>query len=357
MNNVSLVLPRFVKCGAGDIATLPDVLDQLNAKRILLVHGPTVAAAGILDEVRATISERIVAVFSDSRSPTDVETKEAAFAIARESQPDAVVAVGGGSAIDAGKCAVWALGTQTPFVAVPTTFSGAENTLDCGVVDPVKKTKDVLRGPHLVATAAVYDPHFIRSMSADVVAGSAMNALAHCVEALYTPATNRFIQSIALGGARQLVDGLKLRFDDRRIDQALGLLLEGSISAGIACGNASIALHHVICHYVGPSLGIPHGTANAIMLPHAMRFNAPAVEPLFSELAVTLRSGDQADDAVGAIASLNRRLGLPYRLGPLGLNDEIVEAITEHVVNHPRLANNPRTVTREDVAGILWAAA
>lgn len=184
MNNVSLALPRFIKCGTGDVATLPAVLDQLDAKRILLVHGPNVAAAGILDEVRATISDRIVAVFSDSRSPTDIETKKAAFAFARECLPDAVVAVGGGSAIDAGKCAVWALGTQTPLVAIPTTFSGAENTLDCGIVDPVKRTKDVLRGPQLVATPAVYDPHFLHSVSADVVAGSAMNAFAHCVEAL-----------------------------------------------------------------------------------------------------------------------------------------------------------------------------
>lgn len=354
---LSLVLPRTIHSGPGAIKNLTDVLDFLDLHRVLLVHGPHTAKAGLVKPVADMISNRVAAVFSDSQSPTVTSTNDAIVELTRRVKPDGVVAVGGGSAIDAGKCAVHAMGQQLPLVAVPTTFSGAEMTLDAGIVDPVKKIKNQIRGPHLVATSAIYDPDFFKTISEDTLAGSSMNAMAHCVEALYTPATSPFIQSLALCGAAQLYSGLTARFVKGDVEASWNDLLEGAISAGIACGNASIALHHIMCHYVGPALGLSHGSANSVMLPYTMRYNLPAVEEVFTRLARALGAGDRAVDAVDAMEQLHRQLRLPFRLGPLGLTQEIARAISGHVVNHPRMKNNPRPASRDDIEKILWSAA
>lgn len=353
---LSLVLPRTIHSGPGAIESLTEVLDFLNLHRVLLVHGPHTAKAGLVKPIADIISDRVAAVFGDSHSPTVIATNDAIVELTRRVKPDGVVAIGGGSAVDAGKCAVHAIGAQLPLVAVPTTFSGAEMTLDAGIVDPVKKIKNQIRGPHLVATSAIYDPEFFKTISEETLAGSSMNAMAHCVEALYTPATSPFIQSLAICGAAQLYSGLTIRFVKGQVEESWNDLLEGAISAGIACGNASIALHHIMCHYVGPALGLSHGGANSLMLPYTMRYNMPAVEGVFARLAHALGAGEQAVDAVDAMERLHRQIRLPTRLGPLGLTQDIAHAISGHVVNHPRMKNNPRPVSRDDVERILWSA-
>lgn len=352
----SLILPRRVLFGVGQLKHLGELVDSLGAHRALLVHGPNTAAAGIVASVEDVLGKRLAVTFSSSHSPTDDETCEAVGALADGSDVDIVISVGGGSAIDAAKCAVDRIGRSIPLLAIPTTFSGAELTLDCGIVNTVTKVKRVIRGPHLVATSAVYDPTLLGTLPDSTIAGSAMNSLAHCVEALYTPASNRFIQSIAIGAARQLVDGLRKHFIHRERDISVAMLLDGSFGAGVAQGNAGIALHHAICHYLGPQLGIPHGTANSIMLPHVMRFNLSAAETQFAELAQGLGEGTRADSAITAIEKLRSSIGLPNRLGELGLTDKIAHSIAHQVIGSVQIKNNPRQVREEDVVGILAAA-
>lgn len=353
---VELLLPSRCHIAAGALETLGAVTRELGATRVLLVHGANTQRAGIIDRCRAQLDDRLVATFSESRSPTDRETAAAVRAMAQAREIDAVVAVGGGSAIDAGKVAVDTRGPATPLVTLSTTLSGAELTPDCGVVDPARKVKDVLRGPHLVATVALYDPPLLGSLDPQVLAGSAMNSLAHCVEALYTPATNEFVQAAALAGSRLLHRGLVLAFEDGDVDAALPDLVEGSFSAGVACGNAGIALHHTMCHYVGPQLGLSHGAANAVMLPHVMRFNAAVADEQFERLAFALGVGTTADDAIEAVSAIRSHLGLVTRLDPVGFTEEIGEEIASHVMRNPRLRNNPRPVERADVRAILEAA-
>lgn len=353
---VDLLLPSRCRIAAGALDGLGAAVRDLEATRVLLVHGPNTERAGIIDRCRLQLDGRLVATFAESRSPTDQETAAAVSALARAHQVDAVVAVGGGSAIDAGKVAVDARGPRTPLVTLSTTLSGAELTPDCGVVDPVRKVKEVLRGPHLVATVALYDPPLLSSLHPQVLAGSAMNSLAHCVEALYTPTTNEFVQAVGLAGSRLLHRGLVLGFEKGDVDAALSDLVEGSFSAGVACGNAGIALHHTICHYVGPQLGLSHGEANAVMLPHVMRFNAAAADAQLRRLAVALEAGTTAEDAIDAIVAVRSHVGLATGLDEAGYTDLIGEEIAAHVLRNPRVHNNPRAVDRADVMGILEAA-
>ncbi len=125
------------------------------------------------------------------------------------------------------------------------------------------------------------------------------------------------------------------------------------IIADLACGSAIIVLQPLLCNYVRPSLRIPRTTAEAIML-RATRLDASNVEVLFTEHATTLCGSDAADEAV---AALGRRLALPCRPAPLGLNNAVVRSISEDILNHPRVDNDARLVPRGDVAASSWAAA
>jgi maleylacetate reductase len=353
---VRLYLPKQVLIDQGVVGRLPAILAGLDTERVLLIHGRVVERFGLVSPVLAALQGSLSGVFEDSHSPTDDETAAAVSRIANRLQPDAVVAVGGGSAIDAGKVAVHTLPKPVPLLALSTTLSGAELTPDCGIVDSVRKVKKVLRGQHLVATAALYDPDFLQSLDKRTLAGSAMNAMAHCVEALYTPLTNRLIQSLALAGANALYAGLQLGYVDGDTERARDYLVEGGFCAGVACGNGGIALHHAICHSLGPQLGISHGHANTVMLPYVMRFNSESAGAQFARLGVALGVGAKAEDAISAIEGLRHHLGLPLRLGELGLTPEIARTIAEHVMTNPRVLDNPRKVDIRDVESIVMSA-
>lgn len=217
-----------------------------------------------------TLAVPIEERFHDARSHAELAGVEAATARAEEMHADAIVGLGGGSAIDTAKAV--SASTGLPLVAVPTTYAGAEWTPYFGIRDEARRVKGGGTGAHTVAI--VYEPRLTLDLPRDESGGTAMNALAHCVEALYVSDS-----ADARQGAELIDAWLPAVLEDGRNKEARRQLLEGAMHAGIALRDHGLYLGHAMAQALGGRYGLPHGALNAICLPAAMRFNG-ATEPL-----------------------------------------------------------------------------
>jgi maleylacetate reductase len=239
-----------------------------------------------------------------------------------------LLALGGGRVIDTAKAIAGAVGGRCG--AIPTTLSGAEMT-------PFHRTPAGVEGASLVRPALVLaDPELMASAPPGQLAASAMNALAHAMEALYTPFANPVASMAALRGAALLAGPEQDR-------EALAL---GALLAGYASGSTGIAVHHALCQTVVRTAGTPHAETNAVMLPHSARLmegRAPEAVRAFRE-------------AVGApLEDLTARSG-HTRLGTLGVDARQLSEMADAVAQHPYLANTPAPPGRDELLATLRAA-
>ena len=312
--------------GAGTFERLADDLDD---RRWLIVHGGSQAAAA--QQLGERLGERCAGTFGEVRRHVPAELADRARAQFAELGADGLVAVGGGSVIGLAKAI--ALTAQAPIVAVPTTYSGSEMTAIYGLTAGGRKHtgRDETVRPRQV----VYDPELSRDLPRAVAAPSAMNALAHCVDALWAPGATPVTTLLAGEGARALREGLEAMDRER--------LLYGAALAGWALGVAGTALHHRICHILGGAYDLPHAETHSAVLPHVTALNAPAVPE-----ALRLGLGG------AAIFDLARRAGAPIALRDLGLREDDVDAVVPAVVEEA--AGNPVPVDEHVVRALLRAA-
>jgi alcohol dehydrogenase len=205
----------------------------------------------------------------------------------------------------------------------------------------------------------VYDPDLVRS-PLQTLAPSAMNAIAHTVEALYSKGRNPISAMYASEGLQLLHEGLSAAIADAADADAYVSLTLGAYYAAAAIVNARTALHHAICHKLAPAAGLSHGTANSIILPHALRFNLPAARPELTRVAqlICKDGGTSAEEGIAKLGDLCARAGLPRRLREVGVKQEIFPALAEKIFGEPGLAFNPRELSSareiEDVLRAAW---
>ena len=257
---------------------------------------------------------------------------------------DGILAVGGGSAIDLAKAL--SATTGLPLVSVPTTYSGAEWTSFFGIRDPARRMKGGGGGARLAGI--VYDPQLTLELPRAESGGTAMNALAHCAEALYVAGHNPTGDEQALEGARLIGEHLPRVLADGSDVGARTGLLRGAMHAGAALGAAGLALGHAMAQVVGGRYGIPHGAANALCLPPALRFNQPAAG---AEIA---RFGDAlgADDAAARCEELSRLAGYE-RLRDLGVPEDELDEVAEATAIRPGALANPRPASPAEIAELF----
>ena len=239
-----------------------------------------------------------------------------------------------------------------PHVAIPTTYSGAEITMFFGMTDERTRTKGGGGGPTTAPVAVVYDPELTVGTPVQVTAETSLNALAHCVEAAYAVQRSPEAEAVALAGAKAIHQALPRVVDDPSSLEARTDLLAGAALAGRALQNATMGVHHGLSQQLGGRTGIPHGLANALVLPHAMRFNAPVVPEAMDALAEALGGGE----AAAAVEVLRERAGLPSRLRDVGVSEDDLDAVARLSQGNPTVARNPRPVSEEDARAILAAA-
>ena len=281
-------------------------------------------------------------VFDGVRSHVPAESVEAALEASRDA--DGLLAVGGGSAIDTAKAV--SVRADLPVVSVPTTYSGAEWTPGFGVRDEARGVKGGGGGGRV--EGIVYEPELTLTLPLGETVGTAMNALAHCAEALYVEGRTAEADEEALAGARLVSSALPTVAANGEDREARRALLEGAMHAGEALAGAGLGLGHAMAQALGGRYGVAHGAANAVCLPAALRFNEPVAAVEIQRFSDAVGGGDAAA-RVEQLAAL----GGFRQLRDLGVPEDELDEVAAATVERPGAKANPRRATRKEIAELL----
>ena len=371
--------------GAGTIEKVGQTIDRFRWQRLLLCSTRSQHRNGHIESLERLLGERLVALY-DVVQPhvPDFQVVEA-LALAQEHAIDAVIGLGGGSSIGMAKAVSFALEEQrrghtgqpthstspieqplVPVIAIPTTYAGSEMTPVYGITQHVDEqarkvtVTDVRIAPKLV----IYDPLLTLDLPPEMTASTGINALAHCIEALYSITRNPLSSAAALSGIHAIASALPRCYEHGDDLEARTEMLTGAFLAGTALAHVSMALHHGLCHVLGGSAGIAHGVANSIILPHVMRFNLDATAPQLAQAAGAMgiatigRSAEAAaEEAIETIYAMIGRMGLPQRLRDVGVQEEDLPHLAQVALSSRAVQSNPKPITSAaQIEGILRAA-
>ncbi|GAA3742004.1 maleylacetate reductase [Salinactinospora qingdaonensis] len=332
---------------AGARQRLPDEVARLGWRRVLLIGGAD-PLRSVGDEIATALGSAVVARIVDAAQHVPVATAQAAVTTARSAAVDGLVVLGGGSAIGLAKAV--ALDTGLPVLAVPTTYAGSEMTDIWGRTDQGRKTTG--RTPAVRPTVVVYDVELTIGMPPALTAMSGLNALAHCVEAVYDSGAGPITRLLALEGVRLLGGWLPAAVTDGADRRARAEVLYGAHLAGTALGTARMGAHHALCHVLGGAFGLPHAETHAVVLPHAVAFNHSAARDALASVARALDA--EPDDSAGALWDLGHQLNAPPSLAALGLNRDDALRAAAQLADHP--VTNPRPIDSDSAQELVLAA-
>jgi alcohol dehydrogenase class IV len=333
-------LPGRVVFGAGTArrALAPEI-DRLGGRRVLVVASGRDRA--LVDELVGPLP--VAGRFSGVRQHVPIEVAQEARELAASVDADCVVCIGGGSTIGTAKAI--ALTRPVPIVAVPTTYAGSEMTPVWGLTEGGRKTTG--KNPVVLPATVIYDPELTLSLPAAIAAPSGINALAHCVEAMWVPTASPITTLMAEEGIRALAASLPAGTD---LEARSGALY-GAYLAGAAFATTGSGLHHRICHVLGGAFNLPHAETHTIVLPYVVAFNAPALPQVMDQIAAALG----AASAAAGLQALTNRLGTPRALRDIGLHAEDLDQAVKLLLEKD-FSDNARPVTEADLAAIVRAA-
>jgi maleylacetate reductase len=310
------------------LAELPGILRELGAERPFLIASERwseldVPANGRWTEVPSDRIDEIASLASDA---------------------DGLLAVGGGSAIDLTKAVSAA--TELPVVSVPTTYSGSEWASNFGIRDRGRRMRGGGAGARLAGI--VYEPGLTLGLPRSESVGTALNALAHCAEALYVKGRSDEADELALEGARRIDEALPRVAAEGGDRDARTELLQGAAAAGHALGLAGLGLGHAMAQAIGGRYGLPHGALNAICLPAALRFNEPVAHAEIERFGEALGT----PDPVARVQEL-ARLGGFERLRDLGVPEDDLPELAGAAAERGGAKANPRSASPEEIEELL----
>ncbi len=367
--------PNRIIFGVGTRGELAAELKRLRITRPLIVTDAGLVASGLVAEVACSIQP--VVVFQGVQgNPTEADVL-AGLEHYHANRCDGLIGLGGGSPIDAAK-AIRLLVTHPgrladydytqggveritlnlpPMVAMPTTAgTGSEAGRGTLIQLPQTGRKTIAMSPHLLPSTAICDPELTRALPPVLTAGTGMDALSHCVESFLATTFQPICDGIAVEGLRHVSRGLETAVRDGNNMEARTAMMTGALLGGISF-HKGLGVVHSLSHALGCVGRVHHGTLNAILLPHALRFNREAAERRLSELASRVglgRGGDGAGHLISLTELVLARLPLPRRLGALdGLRkDRIAEYARLAMLDHCH-RTNPRPCTQTDMESLL----
>ncbi len=372
--------PNSIRAGAGRIAELPEACRALGMQAPLLVTDPQLAALPLVQDAVSRCRESGLAcgVFSAVRSnPSDSNVEDGIAAFASGGH-DGVIAMGGGSALDAGKAIALMSGQNlplwefediadnwsrvraegiAPIVAVPTTAgTGSEVGRAAVITDQRRQVKRIIFHPRLLPGQVILDPELTIKLPPKLTAATGMDALSHNLEALCSPSWHPMATGIAMEGIRLVHDYLPVVVTDGGNIEARMQMLAAS-SMGATAFQKGLGAMHALAHPLGAVYDAHHGLLNAILMPYVLLANEVAVAPVLSRAAAYLDLEHRSFDGfLNWVLKLRSDIGIPDCLADIGIDDGQVARLSDMAVADPSAAGNPIPFTAAQYAQILQRA-
>lgn len=382
MNVFKFMVPEII-FGKGTLGLIGESARRLGATKVFLVSDEGVSRAGWVEHAVKHLKQVGLdyQVWTEpTPNPKDYEV-ERGKEVYLDTGCDAVIGLGGGSAVDAAK-AVALLATNggkiidyegvdkierplPPLICVATTAgAGAEVTQFTIIVDSERKVKMTIGSKSLVPDIAIIDPMVLSTIDATLTANTGMDALTHAIEAYVSVAATPITDVLALKAIRLVSSSLRASVASRTNTDAKNAMAMASLLAGVAMSNAILGAVHAMAHPLGGLLNLPHGEANAILLPHVMRFNMIACMDRYADIAQTmgvriegLSTREAAEKAIEAVERLCTDIGAAQkRLADYGLEEQHILELSKAAAGDVTLITNPRDATVEQIADIYRAA-
>ncbi len=366
--------------GPGARKELPGVVARLGFKKALIVTDKGLVKFGVVKMVTDIMDEAGIPyeIFDDVKpNPTVTNVKNGIAAFA-DSGADFIVAIGGGSSMDTAK----GIGIVTnnpefadivslegvadtkhksvPIIALPTTAgTAAETTINYVIIDEDKKKKMVCVDPNDIPAVAIIDAELMYSLPKSLTAATGMDALTHAIEGLITKAAWELSDMFEIKAIEMINKYLELAVNEPTNPVGRDGMAVAQYVAGMAFSNVGLGVVHGMAHPMGSLFDVPHGVANALLLPTIMRFNAPAALAKYTDIAKAMNvykdgmtAQEAADAACDAVQQLALRVGIPQHLTDLGITEADIPALAEQAIADVCTPGNPREVTYDDIVAL-----
>lgn len=377
----SFSIPQDIVVGKGSLAKLPEIAKKLGGTHGFIISGPHLNKMGIVKSCADALENAGISVdtYTETEGNPSVETVDKAAAAFKESGADFIIALGGGSPMDVAKAVgVVAkyggsiteyegggkvLGDIIPLIAIPTTAgTGSEVTAFSVITDHSRNYKLTVFSYKLIPSYAILDPELLTTAPVSVAAACGIDAMVHALEAYISKDASSFTDAMAEKALELIGKNIRKYVADRSDIQAAENMLMGSLFAGIAFSWARLGDVHAMSHPVSAFFNVPHGVANAILLPTIVEYNALADNGKYLKIynyisrTPVLENEFEPLMLVELLKNLNAQLGIPASLSEVGVTADKFDAMADDAMKSGNIAVNPRSTTKKDVLSLYEKA-
>ncbi len=366
--------------GPGAREVLPEVIERLGGKKALVVTDKGLIKFGVAKLVTDVLDKAGIAytIFSEVKPNPTVTNVKDGIAAFKAAEADFIIAIGGGSSMDTAKavgivvknpefsdivslegCAP-TKNKSVPIIAMPTTAgTAAETTINYVIIDEDKQKKMVCVDPNDIPAVAIIDAELMYSLPRGLTAATGMDALTHAIEGYITKAAWEMSDMFEIEAVRMIARYLPIAVEEPSNPVGRNGMAEAQYIAGMAFSNVGLGLVHGMAHPMGSLFDIPHGVANALLLPTIMEFNMPKCLDKYPQIAeamggdikgMTREEASQA--AVDSVRALAVKVGIPQHLSELGISEKDIPALAEQALADVCTPGNPRDVTLDEIIAL-----
>ena len=368
--------PTTVKFGPGRIRDLGDACLSLGVKNPLLVTDKVLAQLDITQKALAILKSSGFesSVFFDVDPNPNETNLEAALVVYNDGNHDAVIAFGGGSAVDLGKMVAFMSGQSrqiwdfedigdwwtranseaiSPIIAVPTTAgTGSEVGRASVITNSKTNEKKIIFHPKVLPSVVICDPELTVGMPSFVTAGTGLDAFAHCVEAFSSPHYHPMSQGIAVEGMKLVIENLPKAYNNPKDLQARSNMMSAAMMGATAFQKGLGAIH-ALSHPIGALYNTHHGTTNAVCMPAVLDMNAPEIKNRFDQVSSYIGVQNGFEGFCNFVREFNLSFKIPTKLSGLGVVNVDVEKLTKAALKDPSCGGNPVPLNNENVAELI----
>ncbi len=378
-----IILNETSYFGRGAREKLAEEIEARHFQKILVVTDKSLLETGTVDLVTDVLKKKNISyvIYDEVKPNPTVQNVQDGLKVAKDNSVDCIVAVGGGSSIDTAKAiaiiftneefgdVVSLDGTAAtknkalPLIALPTTAgTAAEVTINYVITDEVRTKKMVCVDPHDIPIVAIIDPDLMQGMPQSLAAATGMDALTHAMEGYITKAGWLIPDMFHINAMSLIYKNLERAANDKD-EKAVEKIGYAQYIAGMGFSNVGLGIVHSMAHSLGAYFDTPHGVANALLLPHVLKFNGQVCPELFRNMgnAFGLDMANMTDEeaiqkVVDAVKELSIKLHIPQTLKEIGIPKEMLPTLAEQALHDACTPGNPREVTKEDILALYKEA-